>query len=123
MRSPPMAPLRQYCAVRRRRLRNRMPPLTPAIQASTTMQTMAVWRPATPTPPTTDTGPIMGTGPVSGLTPAAGVAGSATASLTALARDERFALVTPSLITALVTASPMPPGSAADSRLAGEESD
>jgi hypothetical protein len=67
--------------------------------------------------PTTDTGPITGTGPVSGLTPAAGVAGSATASLTALAGDERFALVTPSLITALVTASPMPPGSAADSRL------
>jgi hypothetical protein len=102
-------------AVHRHRRRSRVPPLMPAIQASTTMRTMAVCCRATPTPPITDTGPITGTGPASdsaGSTTAAGAAGSATALPTALAEDKRFALVTPSPITALVTASPMPAGSA-----------
>lgn len=49
--------------------------------------------------------------------PAAGIAGSAMALPMVLAEGERFALVTPSPITALATASPMLPGSDADSRL------
>src|SRR5260370_29016760 len=115
-----MAALRQCCAAHRRQLRNRMPPLMPAIQASTSIRTMAVCCRATPAPQTTDIGPITVTGRVSGSagsTPAGGAAGSATALPTVSAEDERFALVTPSPITALVTASPMPPGSVADSAL------
>src|SRR6201987_4611239 len=103
-----MAALRQYCAAHRRRLRNRMPPLIPAIQDSTTIRTMAVWCRPTPTPQITGTGPI---GQVSGSAGLPTAAGPATALPKELAEDERLALVTASPITALVTGSPTPPGS------------
>jgi hypothetical protein len=74
----------------------------------------------------------MGIGPVSdsaGSTTAAGAAGSATALATELAtiaglpKDERFALVMPSPIPALVTASLMRAGLDDDSRLKLQYSD